>query len=216
MKKMLLAAVALLFTLSVAAQDKCEGEKKCCKKAETEKKCCKAEAEKKCCKAEAEKKCCKKDGGVVVLRIEDMHCQKCANRIKERLAMKVQGVDSLLPDFQQHTLEVRYNAALTNKDAIRTAITKAGYTPVNYCKCGKLDYAYLIIPKEAATQETVDKVKAIKGVKDANTATVRRSLAVAYQKDVLTADQLLAAVQQAGIQATLPKPHVCEEEEKKK
>lgn len=187
MKKTLLVAMALLLTLTVSAQGDCKKEKACCKK---------------------------EAAPAVVLRIDDMHCQKCANRIKERLQQKVAGVDSLLPDFGQHTLEIRYDAARTNKDEICSVVTKAGYTPVVACRCGKGAYAYFLIPKEATTQETLDKVLAIKGVKDANTATVRRSLSVVYNPEELTADQLLAAVKAAGIEAALPKPHVCNEEKK--
>jgi hypothetical protein len=54
-------------------------------------------------------------------------------------------------------------------------------------------------------------VKAIKGVHDANVSSMRKSLAVKYHHQEITEEQLLAALQQAGIQAKLPKPHQCSE-----
>ena len=186
MKKSVLLAVAFLMTLGASAQINCEGKKDCCEKSNRP----------------------------TVFRIDDMHCQKCANRIKARLAQKIEGVDTVIPNFKEHSLEIRFDAARTNAADIRTAITKAGYTPVNYCQCGKGAYGYFLIPKEATTQETIDKVRGIKGVMDANTTTVRRSLAVVYNTKELSEEQLLEAIRQQGIDAALPKPHVCSEDKK--
>ena len=99
-------------------------------------------------------------------------------------------------------------------DSIRTIVTKIGYTPVNACRCGKGAYAYFLIPVEQATSETIVKAKAIKGVQDANVNRLRKSLAVKYHHETVSEEQLLSALQQAGIKAALPKPHECKEEKK--
>lgn len=151
----------------------------------------------------------------MTMRIDDMHCRKCADRITAKLVEQT-SVDSIRVSLGKHCVTVRYNEGEITPDSIRAIVTHAGYTPVSYCECGKGDYGYFLIPAEQATPETIAKAKAIKGVKDANTNARRKSLAVKYHTDVLTADQLLAALQQAGIQAVLPKPHVCKEEDKNK
>ncbi len=151
----------------------------------------------------------------MMLRIDDMHCRKCSDRITAKLTA-TNVIDSIRVSLGKHCLTVTYDESRISADSIRAIVTQTGYTPVNYCKCGKGTYAYFLIPAEQATQETLDKVKAIKGVKDANTNARRKSLAIKYHADDLTAEQLLASLQQAGIQAVLPEPHVCKEEGEKK
>ena len=134
-----------------------------------------------------------------MLHIDDMHCKKCSNRIQGRLLAKP-GIDSMGDQM--------------TADSIRTIVTKMGYTPVKACRCGKGAYAYFLIPAEQATPETIVKAKAIKGVQDANVNSLRKSLAVKYHHETISAEQLLSALQQAGIKAALPKPHECKEERK--
>ena len=149
-----------------------------------------------------------------MLHIDDMHCKKCASRIQGRLLAKP-GIDSMDADIRHHNITVHFDGDQTTADSIRAIVTKIGYTPVNACRCGKGAYAYFLIPVEQATSETIAKAKAIKGVQDANVNKLRKSLAVKYHHETVSEEQLLSALQQAGIKASLPKPHECKEEEKK-
>lgn len=143
-------------------------------------------------------------------RIDDMHCQKCYNRIAQRLS-KLEGIDSLGPHLDKHYIFIRYDANRTCKDSIRAAINKLGYTPVNYYTSPKIAFAYYLLPAGQATQETQETVLAMDGVEDVNVNPKRNSLAVTYFNDETTADRLLQAIQQAGIKAELPKPHECKD-----
>ncbi len=147
-------------------------------------------------------------------RIDDMHCQKCANRIMDRLG-KMQGIDSLAPHLDKHYMFIRYDANVTDKAAIRAMLNKIGYTPVNYYTSAKIGWLYLNIPAEQATAENVETVLALDGVEDANANARRKSLAVTFFNDETDADKLLAAIQKAGIKAVVPKPHVCDEKKEK-
>ena len=121
------------------------------------------------------------------------------------------GIDSMEADIRHHNITVRFDGSQQTTDSIRALITRIGYTPVGACRCGKGAYAYFLIPADQAIPQTIDRVKAIKGVHDANVSSMRKSLAVKYHHQELTEEQLLAALQQAGIQAALPKPHQCSE-----
>lgn len=142
--------------------------------------------------------------------IEDMFCQNCANRITERLS-KLEGIDSLGANLDKHYLFIRYDANRTTKADIRALINQLGYTPVNYYTGNKIAWAYYNIPAEAATQETLDGILAIDGVEDVNANARRKSLAITYFKEEITADKLLEEVQKLGIPAVVPKPHECSE-----
>jgi len=144
-------------------------------------------------------------------RIDDMHCQKCVDRITDRLG-KMEGIDSIGPHLDKHYIFIRYDANRTDKAAIRARLNGIGYTPVNYYTSDKIDWAYYLIPAEQATQETIDNLLAIDGVEDVNVNAKRKSLAITYFSKEISADKLLAEVQKAGIKATMPKPHVCSEE----
>ena len=145
------------------------------------------------------------------LRIDDMHCQNCANKIVKRLE-QIEGIDSLAPHLDKHYVFIRYDANRTCKDIIRQAISELGYTPVNYYSGPKIGFAYYNIPKEQATQETIDKLLVYsEAIDDANVNTRSGSLAVTYFKDELSADQLLEATRQLGINAEVPAPHECKE-----
>ena len=146
-----------------------------------------------------------------MLRIDDMHCQKCANRIRSRLE-KQAGVDQVTFELENHCAVIRFNSELTTQDDIRSIVTDLGYTPVNYCRCGKGAYAYFLIPDDKATEQTVEKVLAIDGVEDANVNSLRHSLAVKYHHQEISAEKLLKKIRKAGIKAVLPKPHECSEE----
>lgn len=147
------------------------------------------------------------------LRMDDMHCQNCADRIVRKLE-KMQGIDSLAPHLDKHYVFIRYDANRTCKDSIRKALAGIGYTPVNYYTGSKTAYAYYNIPESAATQETLDEVIILDGVEDVNVNPRRKSLAVTYFTDETTAQKLLEAIRQAGIDAQVPPPHECKEESK--
>lgn len=144
-------------------------------------------------------------------RIDDMHCQKCANRIMERLN-KMEGVDSLAPHLDKHYMFIRYDANKTCKDDIRTAINQLGYTPVNYYTSDDVAYAYYNIPVEAATQETIDALIALDAVEDVNVNPRSKAMAVTYFCKEMSADQLTEEIRKAGIKAELPAPHECSED----
>ena len=146
------------------------------------------------------------------LRMDDMHCQKCADRIMARLN-KMDGIDSLAPHLDKHYMFIRYDANRTCRDSIRTAINKLGYTPVNYYTSDKIGWAYYNIPASAATQETIDNILALDAVDDVNVNTRRNTLAVTYFCKELSAEQLLAEIHKMGIKAEVPAPHECKEEE---
>ena len=151
----------------------------------------------------------------LTVRIDDMHCRKCSDNITKKLSA-LQGIEATKPRLGQHTFFVRFDTDKTNATEILNTITKGGYTPVSYHSCGSVDYVYFLIPAEQATQATIDAAKAIEGVKDANTNAQRKSLAIAFKKNKTSVDALQAALQQKGITATLPKPHVCSEEDEQK
>ena len=148
-----------------------------------------------------------------MFHIDDMHCKKCATRIRTRL-LRHQAIDTMEDDILQHNITVSFDGDQITADSIRAIITKVGYTPVSACKCGKGAYAYLIIPAEQATAESISKAKAIAGVEDANVSKLRKALAVKYHHKEISEQQLITALQQAGLQVSLPKPHVCSEESK--
>ena len=146
------------------------------------------------------------------LHMDDMHCQKCADRITKRLS-SIEGVDSLSAHLDKHYFFVRYDANRTCKDSIRTALTEIGYTPVNHYTDPKVAFAYFIIPKEQATQESIDEVLLIgEAIDDVNVNARSGAMAVTYFKEEISADALLEAIRRAGIKAEVPKPHECSEE----
>jgi len=147
------------------------------------------------------------------LRIDDMHCQKCYNRISQRL-QTVEGIDSMAPHLDKHYIFVRYDANRTCKADIRKVLGGLGFTPVNYYSGPKVAYAYYNIPAGAATQETIDEVMIIDGVEDVNVNARKKSLAVTYFTDETTAEKLFADIKAAGIEAVMPSAHECKEEQK--
>ncbi|MBR1410328.1 MAG: cation transporter [Prevotella sp.] len=147
------------------------------------------------------------------LRMDDMHCQKCVDRIMARLG-KMEGIDSLAPHLDKHYMFIRYDANKIFKADIREVLTNMGYTPVSYYTSDKIAFAYYNIPAEAATQETIENILVLDAVDDVNVNPKRKTLAVTYFCKELSADQLLAEIQKMGIKAEVPAPHVCKEEKK--
>lgn len=146
-------------------------------------------------------------------RMDDMHCQKCADRIMQRLN-QLEGIDSLAPHLDKHYMFIRYDANRTTKADIRNAINRLGYTPVNYYTSPKIGFAYYNIPVEAATDETIESILALDAVDDVNVNPKRKSLAVTYFSNEITADKLLDEIKAMGIDAVVPPPHECKEEAK--
>lgn len=144
------------------------------------------------------------------LRMDDMHCQRCADRIAKRLG-QLEGIDSTAAHLDKHYYFIRYDANRTCKDSIRTALTALGYTPVNYYSGPKVSFAYYNIPREQATQEAIDEVMLLEAVDDVNVNARRGSMAVTFFNEEISADQLLGAIHKAGIQAVVPPPHECTE-----
>ena len=146
-------------------------------------------------------------------RIDDMHCQKCVDRIMNHLS-KLEGIDSLAPHLDKHYFFIRYDANRTCKDEIRALLNELGYTPCNYYTSPRIGWFYLILPAEQATEETMETVLALDGVEDVNVNPKRKSMAITYFNDEVKGESLLELIHQAGIKAEVPKPHVCEEEKK--
>ena len=145
------------------------------------------------------------------LRMDDMHCQNCANRIAAKLE-KIEGIDSMSPHLDKNYYFIRYDANRTCKADIKEALLGLGFTPVNYYSGPKVSYAYYIIPQEQTTQQTMDDVLILDGVEDVCVNPKKKSLAVTFFTDETNADKLLADILSAGIKAEVPAPHECKEQ----
>ena len=144
------------------------------------------------------------------LRMDDMHCQKCADRIMAKL-QPMEGIDSLSPHLDKHYYFIRYDANRTCKSTIKETLIGLGFTPVNYYSGPKVGYAYYFIPAEQATQQTMDDVLILDGVEDVCVNPKKKSLAVTFFTDETNADKLLADILAEGIKAEIPAPHECKE-----
>lgn len=145
------------------------------------------------------------------LRMDDMHCQKCADRIMGRL-QTMTGIDSMSPHLDKQYMFIRYDANRTCRDSINAVLVGLGFTPVNYYTSPKVSFAYFNIPAEQATQDAIDELLiATDAVDDVNVNARRGSMAVTYFNDEITADQLLETIRNAGIDAQVPPPHECKE-----
>ena len=146
--------------------------------------------------------------------IDDMHCQKCYNRIEARLH-PMEGIDSMAPHLDKQYVFIRYDANRTDKATIRQAICDLGFTPVNHYTSSTVDFGYFLIDEQAAQDaETYEKALIIKGVEDVCVNPRRKALAITYFTDETSEDQLIKELKDAGITATLPPLHVCNEEQK--
>ena len=132
------------------------------------------------------------------LRMDDMHCQKCADRIMAKL-QPMEGVDSLSPHLDKHYYFIRYDANRTCKATIKEALLGLGFTPVNYYSGPKVGYAYYNIPEEQTSQDTMDEVLILDGVEDVCVNPKCKSLAVTFFTDETNAEKLLADIKAAGI-----------------
>ena len=144
------------------------------------------------------------------LRMDDMHCQNCANRIMKRLET-IEGIDSMSPHLDKQYMFIRYDANRTCQKVIREALGELGFTPVNYYTSQDISFAYFLIPKEACNEATLEEVLILDGVDDVNVNPKRGSLAITFMNKETSEEKLLQAIQAAGIKATLPEPHECKE-----
>ena len=147
------------------------------------------------------------------LQMSDMHCQKCADRISQRL-QTMEGIDSMSPHLDTQYFFIRYDANKTCKADIRKALGELGFTPVNYYTSKVISFAYFNIPEEAVGEATVEAALAIDGVDDANVNRKQKSLAITYVNTETDEERLLQALNEEGIKATVPAPHKCKEEKK--
>ncbi len=146
-------------------------------------------------------------------RIADMHCQKCADRITKRL-YQMNGMDSLGVHLDKQWVFIRYDANKTSKAEIREVLNGLNFTPVNYYTSDKVDYAYYNIPIEQATEENLESIMAIDAVDDVNVNKRRKTMAITYFCQEISAEKLLEEIHKAGIKAEIPAPHECKEESK--
>jgi copper ion binding protein len=148
------------------------------------------------------------------LKLSDMHCQNCADRINARLKT-IEGIDSIAPNVDKQYVFVRYDANKTCKAVIRLALEELGFTPVNYYTSRNISFAYFNIPKEACKESTIEEALTFDGVDDANVNQKRGSLAITYVNEETTEAKLLEQLKAAGIDATVPPAHECKEEKAK-
>ena len=147
------------------------------------------------------------------LRMDDMHCQNCANRIMNRL-QTIEGIDSMSPHLDKQYMFIRYDANKTCQKVIRQALGELGFTPVNYYTSNDISFAYFNIPEEACTETTIEDVLVMDGVDDVNVNARSGSLAITYVNKETTAEKLLEEIKAAGIEASIPAPQECKEEQK--
>lgn len=62
----------------------------------------------------------------VEIHTTGMTCTGCENTIKSKVK-KVEGVKDVMADFKSNTVKASFDPAKTNPDAIKEAITSAGY-----------------------------------------------------------------------------------------
>jgi len=62
----------------------------------------------------------------VEIQTKGMTCTGCENTIKSKVK-KVDGVKDVMADFKSNTVKASFDPAKTNPDAIKEAITSAGY-----------------------------------------------------------------------------------------
>ena len=144
------------------------------------------------------------------LQMSDMHCQNCADRIMKRLET-VEGIDSMSPHLDKQYLFIRYDANKTCKADIRKTLVELGFTPVTYYTSKVISFAYFNIPTEACTEDTIEEVLAMDGVDDVNVNPRQGSLAITYVNNETSVEKLQEQIKAAGIEATLPPAHECEE-----
>lgn len=146
-------------------------------------------------------------------RIDDMHCQKCYDRIEKRLS-QLEGIDSMAPHLDKHYIFIRYDANRTNRATIRNILNEMGFTPTNFYSSPKIEFGYYLLPESQANEETAETILALDGVEDVNVNAKRNTLAYTFFNDETTADRLYKEILEAGIDAKAPKPHECSEEKK--
>ncbi|MBN8583492.1 MAG: heavy-metal-associated domain-containing protein [Ignavibacteria bacterium] len=62
----------------------------------------------------------------VEIKTNGMTCTGCENTIKSKVK-KVDGVKDVIADFKSQTVKASFDPGKTNPDAIKDAITSAGY-----------------------------------------------------------------------------------------
>jgi copper ion binding protein len=144
------------------------------------------------------------------LQMSDMHCQKCADRIMQRMS-QMEGIDSIGPNLEKHYVFFRYDANKTTKAVIREVLTGMGFTPVTYYTSKNISFAYFNIPVEQVNEETIEAALALDGVDDANVCKRQKSLAITFVNTETSQERLLQELQEAGIKAVVPAPHECKE-----
>lgn len=131
-------------------------------------------------------------------RMDDMVSQADADRIVENLK-NIQGVDSVGPNLNKRYAFIRYDANRTKKAEIRATLNSLGYTPVNFYTSDKVAFAYYDIKGKIPSQDAIDEILTIDAVDDVNVNANKKTMAVTYFCEEITADQLNKAIRKAGI-----------------
>ena len=80
----------------------------------------------------------KAEGSAVTIPIGGMSCAACAARVEKALH-KLEGIESVSVNFATEKAALVYNPKLLRLSSIKEAITKAGYTPLEFSKDGAVD-----------------------------------------------------------------------------
>ena len=145
------------------------------------------------------------------LRMDDMHCQRCVDRITRRLGT-ILGVDSIGPNLDKHYVFIRYDANRTSQGTIREALLDLGFTPVSYYTSKNISFVYYNLPQQACTDAVAESLLALDGVDDVCVNPKRGTLAITYVNTETDANKLLHSIKAEGIEATIPTGHACKEE----
>jgi copper chaperone CopZ len=64
----------------------------------------------------------------VKIKTLGMHCTGCEGLVKDSVS-ELDGVKSVKPSFRKETVEVKFDEAKTDLEAIKAKIKEAGYKP---------------------------------------------------------------------------------------
>ena len=132
--------------------------------------------------------------------ITGMTCANCAANI-ERSLKKLEGVQSVSVNFASEKARVQLDSDLTGIDDVIDNIQKAGYGVVRHHV--ELPITGMTCANCAATVERTLNKK-VDGVVSASVNFASESAAIDYIKDMVSVEEIAAAVQKAGYGAIVP------------
>lgn len=131
------------------------------------------------------------------IKIIGMTCAACANRVEREIA-KLAGVDSAAVNLATETAVVQHQQGAVSRGQLIDAVEKAGYQVAEERRKAELKISGMTC---AACANRVEKeLQKTPGVRHAAVNLAAGRAAVEYDGNVLSPDQLLAAVERAGYQ----------------